>query len=197
MLMFVSFNQVYGALMSLLSGAILTSAISSFFLGIAMLAFAVLILVSCPFFFLREWRTLGRRTLRALEAHADHLLYGSFSFSLARSLSPRATQVCCFMWFFFVGRFLGFMFYLNGRGIAYFLLGLLSVTDPRMVSWLNIVQFLLCWFLIVFGIVYFICGLIPGVMHAYRPILLGANGSRVAVRHTTTYYTNSSAGQRG
>ena len=48
MLMFVSFNQVYGSMMSLLSGAILTSAISSFFLGIAMLAFAVLILVSRP-----------------------------------------------------------------------------------------------------------------------------------------------------
>ena len=46
--MFVSFNQVYGSMMSLLSGAILTSAISSFFLGIAMLAFAVLILVSRP-----------------------------------------------------------------------------------------------------------------------------------------------------
>ena len=105
MLLFVAFNQTYSAIMSFIGGTIVTTAVSSFFLGIAELTFAILIIV------------------------------------------------CCFTWFFCIGRFLGFMFFLTGRGVAYFLLGLLSLTDPRVTTWLNIMQFLLCWCLIVFGIV--------------------------------------------
>jgi hypothetical protein len=105
MLLFVAFNQTYGAIMSFVGGTIVTTAVSSFFLGVAELVFAILIIV------------------------------------------------CCFTWFFCIGRFLGFMFFLSGRGVAYFLLGLLSLTDPRVATWLNIVQFLLCWCLIIFGIV--------------------------------------------
>ena len=105
MLLFVAFNQTYGAIMSFVGGTIVTTAVSSLFLGVAELVFAILIIV------------------------------------------------CCFTWFFCIGRFLGFMFFLSGRGVAYFLLGLLSLTDPRVATWLNIVQFLLCWCLIIFGIV--------------------------------------------
>jgi|TARA_B110000208_G_scaffold181971_1_gene233244 hypothetical protein len=124
--------------------------------------------------------------------------YTLSNFFLGSALISYAILIvtCCFCWLYFVGRFMGFMFYLTGRGVSYFLLGLLTLTDPRILTTFNIVQFCLCWCLIVVGIVYIICGCIPGVRYAYRPIFLFAD-SKVAVRHTDTYYENSLKGQRG
>jgi hypothetical protein len=89
------------------------------------------------------------------------------------------------------------MFYLHGRGISYFLLGLLNLTDPRAVTFLNLAQFCLCFFLILAGIVYFVCGMIPTVAHAYRPICLGRANGKIAVRYTNQYYEYSRQAQQG
>merc|ERR1719272_2009919 len=86
-----------------------------------------------------------------------------------------------FIWFTCLGKFIGFFYFMWGRGAFYLIFGTMSLTWPFAcfdieggcvaVKWASvIIQFVVSCVMSVVGIVYIIMGFIPTVSKLYRPI---------------------------
>jgi uncharacterized membrane protein len=85
-----------------------------------------------------------------------------------------------------------------GRGIAYLVMGTMSLNTPWSgtltdgappIVWVgSIFQFVAALVLIVIGVVYIVCGFLPEVNKMYRPIAGGQNCRKPHITVTTREY---------
>ena len=106
--------------------------------------------------------------------------------------------LCSIIWFTCLGKFVGFFYFMWGRGLAYVILGSMSLNTPwsgtledgaPAVVWVgSIFQFIVAIVLIVVGVVYIVCGFLPGVSIIYRPIVGGQSCRKAHITVSTQEY---------
>jgi hypothetical protein len=100
-----------------------------------------------------------------------------------------------FVWFTCLGKFIGFFYFMWGRGAAYMVIGSISlnapwtaftagdstgIVTPPIVIFSGLLQFVVALVLIVMGVLYVILGFIPQVRRLYRPVCAISGPNNVA-----------------
>jgi hypothetical protein len=105
--------------------------------------------------------------------------------------------VCSIGWLSLLGKFIGFFYFMWGRGIAYIVMGTMSLNtpwksvsdNPPPIVYIGAIsQFVIAIALTILGVVYVICGFVPGVSVVYRPILGGQRCRKSYLLVTTREY---------